>query len=279
MQSVKAKLLRVHRIEREEKRLKDWTQALEYAENAEILKIKGELLHTHTSTIEKGSERVTLPNYYDPDLTPLEIELDTTLSPQENAEAYFRRHRKAKASVPVLKRRIEEAKDQVQLWQATLEQLGEMEENSLMELMQTLSAGEPSQEESREMGEGSKRPAPGVRRTLSSDGYEIWYGENRKANDLLTSRLASPNDLWLHVRASASSHVVIRTGKRPDAVPQRTLQEAARIAAAHSEAKHSSVIPVDVTLKKYVRKPRGAEPGTVLYTHERTLHVEKDKNP
>jgi predicted ribosome quality control (RQC) complex YloA/Tae2 family protein len=75
------------------------------------------------------------------------------------------------------------------------------------------------------------------------------------------------------VRAAASAHVIVRTGKRPNAVPPRVIAEAARLAALHSEAKHSSIVAVDYTLKRYVHKPRGSPPGQVVYRNEKTIHV------
>lgn len=85
--------------------------------------------------------------------------------------------------------------------------------------------------------------------------------------------MAKPNDWWLHVRGAPSAHVVVRTDNQPDRVPRETLEFAAMLAAKKSAAKHSSLVAVDYTLKKYVRKPRGAAPGSVLIEREKTLHV------
>ena len=113
-----------------------------------------------------------------------------------------------------------------------------------------------------------------IKRFTTPDGYEILIGESATANDFLTLRLASPNDLWLHVRASTSSHVVIKTRGKPDLIPKSVVDQAARLCAKHSSQKHSSLVPVDVTLKKYVRKPRGADPGSADYRNEKTLEVD-----
>jgi predicted ribosome quality control (RQC) complex YloA/Tae2 family protein len=110
-------------------------------------------------------------------------------------------------------------------------------------------------------------------RAQTVDGWEILHGENATSNDYLTTKVARPDDLWLHVRASASAHVVIRTGGRPDRVPPRVLESAARVAAAHSESKHSGLVPVDYVLRKHVRKPRKSGPGRVTYQNEKTLFI------
>jgi predicted ribosome quality control (RQC) complex YloA/Tae2 family protein len=104
----------------------------------------------------------------------------------------------------------------------------------------------------------------------------ILVGDNATGNDWLTTKASDPDDIWLHVRAAASAHGVIRTGKRPDKVPPSVLRRAAELVAARSEVKASGVIPVDYTLRRYVRKPRGAGPGRVTYSREKTLFVGKD---
>jgi predicted ribosome quality control (RQC) complex YloA/Tae2 family protein len=108
---------------------------------------------------------------------------------------------------------------------------------------------------------------------VAPGGWQVLVGENAEANDYLVTRVAQPNDWWLHVRAGTGAHVVIRTNNHPQAVPRQVLEFAARLAAANSPQRHSSIVPVDYTLRKYVRRPRGAPPGFVTYTHEKTLHV------
>jgi predicted ribosome quality control (RQC) complex YloA/Tae2 family protein len=104
----------------------------------------------------------------------------------------------------------------------------------------------------------------------------ILYGENSESNDYLTLRVAKGNDWWLHVRGHTSAHVIIRTGGKPESVSREAMLFAAKVAVQHSPQKHAGFVAVDYTLKKYVRKPRGAAKGTALYTHEKTLHVEGD---
>ena len=108
---------------------------------------------------------------------------------------------------------------------------------------------------------------------VNSNGWEILIGQNSESNDYLVARVGKPNDLWLHVKASASAHVLIRTNGKPDSVPREVLLAAATLAAQHSDAKHSSLVPVDYTLRKYVRKPKGAAAGKVIYQNERTIYI------
>jgi predicted ribosome quality control (RQC) complex YloA/Tae2 family protein len=263
--------------EREERKIAELGDAISQAEKADEFRIMGELIQANVHQIERGQTEASLPNYYDSELTPLRIELDPTLSPQENAEAYFRRQRKAKSGLPLLRRRREESESGLAWARALAREAGAAEEGRLREILAATERASPQERApSSDASEAARRPAPGVRRAVSSDGYEIWYGENKEGNDTLTARLAAPTDFWLHVRAGTSAHVVIRSQKRPEQVPYRTIVEAARIAVAHSDSKHAGVTPVDYTLKKYVRKPRGSGVGTAFYTHEKTLHVESD---
>ena len=98
-------------------------------------------------------------------------------------------------------------------------------------------------------------------------------GEDAAANDFLTGKLARPSDVWLHARQAASAHAVVRVPRKGEAPPLPTLLRAAELVAARSAVKHSALVPVDYTLKKFVRKPRGSAPGAALYSREKTLHV------
>ena len=120
------------------------------------------------------------------------------------------------------------------------------------------------------------RPFEGhrVREVLGPGGWTILFGENAEANDYLIVRIAKPNDWWLHVRGNVSSHVLIVTRNQPERVGREVFEYAARIAVRHSALKHSGYVPVDYTLRKHVRKPRGAPKGTAVYTHEKTIHIE-----
>jgi predicted ribosome quality control (RQC) complex YloA/Tae2 family protein len=108
-----------------------------------------------------------------------------------------------------------------------------------------------------------------VRVLASPDGYTVLLGENALANDYLVRHASSPNDWWLHARAGTSSHAIIKTNNQPDRVPPSTLRFAAEQVARRSAGKHSSVVAVDYTLRKYVRRPRNAPPGSVLREREK----------
>ncbi|MEO6393206.1 MAG: NFACT RNA binding domain-containing protein, partial [Pyrinomonadaceae bacterium] len=114
---------------------------------------------------------------------------------------------------------------------------------------------------------------PGVRRYLSSDGYEILVGRGAKDNDHLTFKIAKPNDLWLHAADYPGSHVVVRNRSRAE-LPQRTVFEAAQLAANFSQAKKDSKVDIHYAQRKFISKPKRSAPGLVRLTQFRTLTVE-----
>lgn len=243
------------------------------AEHMEEWRIAGELLSANPHLSEKGASTVSLPNYYAEEMAPLDIPLDPALSPRENAEAYFTRFRKAKSALdrlPELRREIDEQMAEIARRRESIESA---DEAGLAALLLEWSPGSRTTESHSPKAVSEYPPGVRIKRVTSDEGWPIWIGENATGNDYLTTRLSDPSDIWLHVRAAASAHGVIRTAKHPEKVPQATLRRAAELVAAKSEAKGSSVIPVDYTLRRYVRKPRGAAPGRVTYTNEKTIDV------
>ena len=115
-----------------------------------------------------------------------------------------------------------------------------------------------------------KLPPSRPMRFVSSDGFGIWVGRSNRQNDELTTKLAAKTDLWLHVQKIPGSHVIIR---QEGEIPRQTLLEAAILAAWYSKGQNSSGVPIDYTLRRYVKKPGGAAPGMVIYTNQRTLFM------
>ncbi|HEY3314621.1 MAG TPA: NFACT RNA binding domain-containing protein, partial [Bacillota bacterium] len=124
----------------------------------------------------------------------------------------------------------------------------------------------------RPSGEGGAEPTSTPHRFLTTTGKEILVGRNNRQNDLLTLRLARPDDLWLHVKDIPGSHVILRLAPGEEAKPEE-ITEAALLAAWFSRGRQSSRVPVDYTTKNRVRKPSGARPGMVIYDHHHTVFV------
>ena len=112
-----------------------------------------------------------------------------------------------------------------------------------------------------------------ARRFVSSDGWTILVGRTASDNDVLTVRLASPRDFWLHVAAESGSHVVIRNPEGLERPPRDTLEYAASLAAGYSRARAGGRVAVHLARRADVRKPRGFPPGKVTLNRYRTIHA------
>ena len=269
-------------ISKLEKQVLDLERTIAEGGRADSYQQQGDLLMAHLWKIEAGTTQTTVQDFYSPDQAERVIVLDPKLNPQENAQAYFRRAQKARdaqvrAHTHIAKVRLRLNGVSAAGKQFELDRRNPTSSAADVHAFQRklIAEGVLREERSETTVQPSGPDFQGhkIRRYTSPEGYEIYCGETATANDFLTTRVAAPNDLWLHVRASAGSHVVIRTKGAPDKVPQAVLLRAAMIAALHSTQKHSGLVPVDYTLKKHVRKPRGAAPGSVEVQREKTLHV------
>ncbi|HEY3297815.1 MAG TPA: NFACT RNA binding domain-containing protein, partial [Armatimonadota bacterium] len=266
----------IHRVRRElesrQKTLESIKASLTSSADAERFKQLGELILSQTSSIREGAESAELIDYYDPNGAAVTVQLDQQLSAPENAEAYFRKYHKALSGADALRDRITEIGNEIKILRPALESA---ESASSIEDVDDLSKSLASQGvvfRRQEAIEASKQKPEfeGYRISKVMSGkWEILVGQNSQSNDYLVQRVAKPNDLWVHVKASPSAHVVIRTNNKPDSVPRQVILEAAELAAQHSDQKHSSLVPVDYTLRKYVRKPKGSAPGKVIYVNEK----------
>lgn len=259
--------------------LQQLEQGVQERAKAEQYRRWGETLLAFLSRVPKGVEEVILPDLYSTNGATVTIPLDPALTPQQNAERYFARARHVEQNaerLEAMRHRLQTEEMHVQDALRRLEAARELSE--LMALREEIAARGWSNPTAGVSGEAPTRPQEDfggkrIRVHLAPGGWQVLVGENAEANDYLVTRVAQPNDWWLHVRAGTGAHVVIRTNGNPQAVPKQVIEFAAQLAAANSPQRHSSIVPVDYTLRKYVRRPRGAQPGFVTYTHEKTLHV------
>lgn len=261
-------------IERCTKKLHLQEEAEAEAKKADAYRIQGEMLLAHLHLVKPGQTEVLVPNLYDPETPLMRIELDPSLSASQNAQKLFKKYNKARDSLKSIKNQIELTREELNYLTSV---------KTALEHSETLSDLEEIKSELEETGylktKDEARANPKDRkssrqllRLLSGDGLEILIGKNNKQNDYLTMRLAKDNDLWLHVKDAAGSHVIVKAP--PDGeIPETTLEEAAQLAAYFSEARHSSKVAVDYTKRKYVTKPPKARPGFVVYRNHKTILV------
>ena len=269
-------------LERKERDLGALLQKLEgdyrSSRNAEDYKAKGDLVISWLKGLRKGMERVELPDPYDPQGKPIEVKLDPKRTPQENAQLYYKLYGKAKRAQVHLRGRLVDLKGKLRVIEALRDKLREATDLSRVEEIEgrLWEVGlKPAPVRRRYGGE----PQSKFRRFYTSDGWEVVLGRGGNQNDELTHKMAKPNDIWLHAQGVPGSHVIIRRGGRKDSPSQKALSEAASAAAFFSRARTSKVAPVLYTLRKWVRRPKGAKPGVVLLQREKTIFVEPRKPP
>jgi predicted ribosome quality control (RQC) complex YloA/Tae2 family protein len=238
---------------------------LEASRRAEQYERFGGLLLEHLSKVPPGVETVTLPS----DGAAVDIPMDLRLSPSQNAQRYFEKAKRSKAA------RVEAAERQVMLGERC------RRASDLLAAMAAVDGPEALtvflKEHATAMHEfgigekGEPREAPLFRTFTVEGGFEVWAGKSSENNDLLTLRHSRPNDLWFHARGSSGSHVILRVGSAAGAPGKRAKEQAAGIAAYYSKMKTARLVPVAMTERKYVHKPRGAKPGTVTIEREQVI--------
>lgn len=254
----------IHKLEKLEKELEE-------SENAEIFKIKGELITSYIYMIEKGMESVDVQNFYDPEYKTVTIALKKNLTPSENAQKYFKKYNKLKNAKIEITNQMAMTKEEIEYLENTI--LGIENCENLKELKdireELVKTGYVKSQ--KKIGKKERQPSTAPMEFKSSEGYQILVGKNNRQNDYLTLRLADNDDIWMHTKDIPGSHVIVKcAGHEPS---DQTLFEAAVLAAYYSKARMSAKVPVDYTKRKNVKKPGGAKPGMVIYETNNTAYV------
>ena len=255
-------------LQKNRQKLKKQEKELLATENAEEFRQKGELLTTFLHQVPNDQDQVVLDNYYTNQ--PITISLDKALTPNQNAQKYFKRYQKLKEAVKYLTDLIEETKATILylesvetvLSQAGLDEIAEIRE----ELIQTGFI----RRRQREKIQKRKKPE----KYLASDGKTIiLVGRNNLQNEELTFKIARKEELWFHAKNIPGSHVVISGNLNPS---DEVKTDAAELAAYYSKGRLSNLVQVDMIEVKKLNKPTGGKPGFVTYTGQKTLRVTPD---
>lgn len=233
----------------------------------------GDLILANIGTAGREGDEILVTDYFDAATPLICIPGEARSSLNEVAEGYFRKYTKARNGIRIVGERIDAANAAIAAALERLKQIDEavqnLDEATLTGLVETRRQI-PATSKKRKKAE---RAFKGARRFLSSDGFEILVGKKAADNDFLTFRIAKSLDTWMHAADYPGSHVVIRSsGKK--AVPDRTLVEAAGLAAFYSDARGQPKAAVRYTQKKFVNKPRKAPAGLVSLSSFKTLLVE-----
>ncbi len=254
------------------------------ADQGDIHRHKAETLAAHLHTLTQGSDQAVLPNLTTGET--LTIALDPSRTPAANMEAWFRRARKAEKGLDIIRARHLEATAESERLQAAHDGLvaalaseQPLERLAALQQWRTDHADLMPSIKARPGGRTAVEPARPFRRYLVDGKWEVWVGRNNKENDELTHRAAHNRDLWLHAQGVSGSHVIVRAGGHPERISAQVIAKAASLAALHSKARHSKLVPVIHTEKRYVRKPRKAPVGTAVCLRDQSLFVEPGVMP
>jgi ribosome modulation factor len=262
------------------------------ADNSRTLREDAETLAAHLHRVRRGADSITCPSPYDEGERT--ITLDPALAPSSNLERLFRLARKAERGRQIIAERLAAARiEETHLREAADELAAclrshdpvasditgadaDQLEHRLERLDNLQNLARRRQAILQDQRPGSLRRAPEeparpFRRYIIDGKWEVWIGRSSRENDLLTLERSHPRDIWLHAQSIEGGHVVLRTQGKPQAVPRPVIERAAALAALFSKARNSSLVPVIWTERRYVRRPRGAAPGTAVCLRAESL--------
>lgn len=257
-------------LERNRKKYDLQAKQLRDTENREKFKVYGELIHTYGYNLEPGAKKLEALNYYTNEM--ITIPLDSTKTPQENALKYFEKYNKQKRTFEALTSLIEETRDDISYLESVSNALDiALSEDDLTQIKEELiESGYIRRKFTKKKVKITSKPF----HYLSSDGYHIYVGKNNLQNEELTFHFASGNDWWFHAKGIPGSHVIVKTNG--EELPDRTFEEAGKLAAYYSKNRESEKIEIDYIEKKHVKKPKGGKPGFVVYYTNYSLMIDSD---
>ena len=221
-------------------------------------------------TLNRDAKKLDALNYYTNEMVT--IPLDPTKTPQENAQRYFDKYNKQKRTFEALSRLIEETKEDIDYLESVQNALfiAQTEDDLAQVKEELIDAGYMRRKFTKKKIKIKSQPL----HYISSDGYHMYVGKNNFQNEELTFHFAVGNDWWFHAKQAPGSHVIVKTNG--DELPDRTFEEAGKLAAYYSSMKDKDKIEIDYVEKKHVKKPRGGKPGFVVYYTNYSLIIDSD---
>ncbi len=260
-------------IERTSRKLSLQREELKRCEDKDTLRLYGELILANLYRLTKGVTFYEVENYYD-NCEVIKIPCNPALSPTENQKKYYKDYRKAQTAEKMLAKLIEDGENEIIYLESVLDELSRADTDSEISAirLELQNGGYIKNIKSKKQKPPKELPPIEF---MSSDGFKILVGRNNIQNDKLSLKTAAKNDMWLHTQKIPGSHVIIvGDGKE---ISDDSIEEAAVIAAYYSKAKDSSLVPVDYTRVKALKKPNGAKAGMVIYHEYWTIITNPDK--
>ena len=260
--------------ERISRKLEVQKQELRDCAEKEKIRLMGDILSANLWRAEKGMSEIVCEDYINGGETA--IKLDVRLTPAQNAQKLYAEYKKLDTAEKMLTKFISQGEKELSYIDSVFDAAsrvgsGPGSESAIYEIKQELISSGYIRSAKTERSAKAPKAAPPLQ-FRSSDGFTILVGRNNLQNDKLTLRTALPEDMWLHTQNIPGSHVIIRAEGRD--IPDRTIVEAAALAATYSKGRNGTKIPVDYTLARYVKKPNGAKPGMVIFVNNKTILVD-----
>ena len=257
-------------LERNRKKYDLQLRQLKDTENREKFRIYGELINAYGYNVEEDARKLDALNYYTNEM--VSIPLDPTKTPQENAQRYFAKYNKQKRTFEALSELSKETLEDINYLESVQTALDiALTEEDLAQIREELAgAGYIRRRFTKKKVRIKNEPL----HYISSDGYHIYVGKNNLQNEELTFHFASGNDWWFHAKQAPGSHVIVKSNGAE--LPDRTFEEAGRLAAYYSSMRGSDKVEIDYVQKKHVKKPNGAKPGFVVYYTNYSLVIDSD---
>ena len=258
-------------LERNVKKYDLQAKQLKDTEKREKYRVYGELINTYGYNVEPGSKSFQALNYYTGE--EITIPLDPQIPVQDNAKKYFDKYGKLKRTCEAVTTLLKETGDEIEHLKSIQTSLDiALQEEDLAQI----------REELVQSGYIHKRPSGNKKvkitsrpfHYISSDGFDMYVGKNNLQNDELTFQFAKGGDWWFHAKGAPGSHVIVQTNGQE--LPDRTYEEAARLAAYYSSNRNAEKVEIDYIEKKHVKKPNGAKPGFVVYYTNYSMMIDSD---
>lgn len=257
-------------LERNRKKFDLQQKQLQDTQKREKYRVYGELLHTYGYQLKEGEKSLEALNYYTNEM--IKIPLDPQKSAMENAAKYFEKYNKQKRTFEALTELIQETHDEITYLESISNALDiSRTEDDLLQIKEELiQTGYVRRKSTSKKVRLVSKPL----HFISSDGFHMYVGKNNLQNEELTFHFANGNDWWFHAKGAPGSHVIVKTeGKE---LPDRTFEEAGRLAAHFSKNSKAEKVEIDYVEKKHVKKPNGGKPGFVVYYTNYSLMIDSD---
>lgn len=251
-----------------QRRIEDCEKRIKEGGNAEIHKIYGELILCNFHKINKGADKLVCHNFYSGQSE--EIPLDSSKSPQQNADLYFKKYRKLKRAKQIAQERLEELNQKLDYLKSIETAVANSDtKQEFEEIYQELTSLDNTADNINKTVKSRKKLIPSSPLYINIDGYDTYIGKNNQQNNQVTFDIGKSEDIWMHAKNFHGAHTIIKGGQ----IPQSVLLKAAALTAYYSEGKHSGKVDVDYTLRKNVRRAKGGLPGMVNYVNYKTVSV------